>query len=33
MYDRLTVLLIKGMQEQQNQIQELTAKVTALENK
>ena len=33
MYDRLTVLLIKGMQEQQKKIKELSAKVSALENK
>jgi len=33
MYDRLTVLLMKGMQEQQKKIEELSAKVSALENK
>jgi hypothetical protein len=33
MYDRLTVLLMKGMQEQQKKIKELSAKVSALENK
>ena len=32
-YDQFVPLLIKGMQEQQALIQELSAKVTALENK